>query len=52
MKKTYKIEVKVNISKDECEEFEESLKNKEFDFFRFLADNSAKIKIVNIENEN
>ena len=41
----YKIEGEVDIPKEECESFEYSNKQKLFDFFRFLADNSAKIKI-------
>ncbi len=41
----YKIEGKVNIPEDESLDFEESLKNKSFDFFRYLSENNAKIKI-------
>lgn len=42
----YKLEIKINISEEECTGFEDSLRNKDFDFFRYLADNNAKIKIV------
>lgn len=42
----YKIEGKVNIPIDECDDFEKSLKNKDFDFFRYLSENDAKIKIT------
>lgn len=42
----YEIEVKVNIPKEECEKFEEYLENKDFDFFRCLSENNAKIKII------
>lgn len=44
----YKLEINVEISEEECKEFENSLKEKEFDFFRYLADNDAKIKIIKI----
>lgn len=41
----YKIEGRVRIPADECKEFEESLNNKSFDFFRYLSENNANIKI-------
>ena len=42
----YKIEGKVKIPLDECEDFEEALKNKDFEFFRYLSGNNAKIKVA------
>ncbi len=41
----YKIEGEVDILEEEHKDFELSLKNKSFDFFRYLSENNAKIEI-------
>lgn len=46
MKMRFRFEVIVAIPEDEAQGFLTSYANKSFDFFRYLADNNAKIKSI------
>lgn len=47
MKYKFEFEIEVEIPEEEIEDFVYVFQNKRFDFFRYLADNQAKIKQTN-----